>query len=225
DHLGADPPRGGPGGVQPRPEDAAEAAVDPHEGALVVVQVPDDGALVEHAGADDDVQLVVDEPRAAEGRAGDLDPAQRVEEEVRARLEQPDEVVVAEVQADLVGADGDDLQHVDLPARARRFERRKTRRGDRSVGNPAGAGGSRGRAPWAGGARGPRLARPVPNGAAARPRGLGSASSPKLLGARRTSPAIPRRFARRRRCGSRRKTSSGYRFFNRIWGRSRTCNN
>ena len=71
--------RAGPVRVQARRQDVAETAFDPHEGALVVLQVDDFGAAGERTALDDHVELLVGEPRGALRRDVDADLAERIE--------------------------------------------------------------------------------------------------------------------------------------------------
>ena len=66
----------------------AESAIDPDQGTLVVLQVEDHGALDERTRLDDQVELVVDQPRRALRHNIDAHPAQRVKEPVPAGVKQ-----------------------------------------------------------------------------------------------------------------------------------------
>ena len=105
DHLDPHVLQARPVGVQARRQDVAEAAVDPDQGPLVVLQVHDLGAVRERT----DLTITSSFSCTSHGVAlrDDLDPdlAQRVEEPVPARAEQAPELAVAEVQAHLVAAD------------------------------------------------------------------------------------------------------------------------
>jgi hypothetical protein len=109
-----------PVGVQARRQHVAEPTVDPDQGALVVLQVENLGPVAQGAGLDDDVELVVYQPRGALRRDLDLDAAERVEEPVPPRLEQTAELAVAEVQADLVAANLDVVQNHWAPPLCRK---------------------------------------------------------------------------------------------------------
>ena len=93
-----------PVGVQARRQDVAEAAVDPHESALVVLQVDDFGAARKRTALDDHVELLVGKPRLSLRNNIDLHLAERVEEPVPTRGQQALELAVAEVQTDFVAA-------------------------------------------------------------------------------------------------------------------------
>ena len=73
-----------PVGVQARRQDVAEAAVDPDQGPLVVLQVEHHGAVLERTRLDDHVELLVHQPRRALRDDLDADLAERVEEPVAA---------------------------------------------------------------------------------------------------------------------------------------------
>src|SRR5207249_4444839 len=78
--------------------------LDPHQGPLVVLEIEHDGAVLESTRLDDQVELLVDQPRVAQRDHIDLDLAKRVEEAVPAAAEQALELAVAEVQTGLVAA-------------------------------------------------------------------------------------------------------------------------
>ena len=117
-----------PVGVQARRQHVAEPAVDPDQGALVVLEVEHLGPVVQHARLHDDVELLVDQPRRALRHDIDAHAAQRVEEPVPARLEQTAELAVVEVQADFVLVNLDELDdHVAPPLAAESSPTRRHR--------------------------------------------------------------------------------------------------
>src|SRR5262249_55676702 len=97
-----------------RRQHVAEATIDPDEGALVVLEIEHAGALGEDARLDDDVELLVHEPRRAQAHDIDAHAPQRIEEPVPAGVEQTTKLAVAEVQADLVAMDLDDLEELQV---------------------------------------------------------------------------------------------------------------
>ncbi len=105
DHLDPNLARVDPVRVLARRQDPREPAVDPDKRALVVLKIKHVGVALQLAGLDDQVELLVLEERGAPGDDLDRDPAQRVEEPVRAGAEQPAELAVAEVEAHLEAAD------------------------------------------------------------------------------------------------------------------------
>jgi hypothetical protein len=82
----------------------AEAAFDPDQSALVVLQVDDLGQGCQRAALDEDVQLVVHQPGLALRNHVDVDLVQRIEEAVLPLGQNPLEFTVAEVQTELVAA-------------------------------------------------------------------------------------------------------------------------
>ena len=115
DHLDGHLAERGPVGVQARRQHVAEAAVDPDQRPLVVLQVEHDGAVLQRARAHDHVELLVGQPRRALRNDLDLDLAERVEEPVATGAEQALELAVAEVEAHFVAANLDSLQHRSTP--------------------------------------------------------------------------------------------------------------
>jgi hypothetical protein len=88
----------------------AEAAVDPDQTTLVVLQVQGNGAARQRTRLDDHVELLVDQPRRALRHNLDPSLAQKVEQPVRTGCEQALELAVAEDQARLVAANLDVLE-------------------------------------------------------------------------------------------------------------------
>src|SRR5262249_29264756 len=88
----------------------AEAAVNPDQGALVVLQIDHLGAAGQHSRADNQVELVMHQPGVALRDQLDTEPAQRVEEPVTTRRQQTLEFAVAETETQLVAVNQDTLQ-------------------------------------------------------------------------------------------------------------------
>src|SRR4051812_39697445 len=88
----------------------AEAAVDPDQPTLVVLQVQGNGAARQRTRLDDHVELLVDQPRRA--LRDDLNPslAEQVHEPVRTSSHEAPEFAVAEDQAHLVATNLDVLE-------------------------------------------------------------------------------------------------------------------
>src|SRR5690606_28802196 len=66
----------GPVGVEPRPEDPGEAAIDPDQRPAVVLEVDHLGERLQGARLDDQVEPVADEPGGPHRGNLDLDPAE-----------------------------------------------------------------------------------------------------------------------------------------------------
>jgi hypothetical protein len=113
-HLHLHRPVRGPVSVLAGGEDLGETAVDPHQTALVVLQVEHEGPAVEYARAGDHIELLVRQPRLTERDHIDAHLAERVAEPVAALAQQSAELAVAEVQAGLERADFQGAKHGDL---------------------------------------------------------------------------------------------------------------
>ena len=98
----------------------AEPAVDPHQGPLVVLEVEHLGAVDQRARLDDDVELVVGEPRGALRDDVHAHAEERVEEPVTGRFKQLAELPVAEVQTQFILANLDELDDHGPPRAHRR---------------------------------------------------------------------------------------------------------
>jgi len=93
-----------PAGKEARAEDRAEAAVDPDQAALVVLQVQHLRAARQRARLDDRIELLVDQPRHAARNDIDAQLARQVPQPVNARGQEARELAVAEDETCLVGA-------------------------------------------------------------------------------------------------------------------------
>src|SRR5690242_13280079 len=96
--------------MQARRQNVTEAAIDPNEGPLMVLEVKDQRAASERTRLDDHVQLLVDQPRRALRHNLDPSLAQDVEQPVRTGSQESLELAVAENQAHLVTANLDVLE-------------------------------------------------------------------------------------------------------------------
>lgn len=64
-HLDLHVAEAGPVDVQPWRQNVAEAAVDPHQAALVVLEIDHHGAVAQQVRLDEHVELIVHQPRIA----------------------------------------------------------------------------------------------------------------------------------------------------------------
>ena len=110
DHLNTHVLEASPVGVQTWRQDVAEATFDPDQRTLAVLQVNDLSQISECATLDDDVQLVVLDPRISLRDHVDADLPQRIEQPVPTCGQQSLEFTVAEVQTDFVAANSYSLE-------------------------------------------------------------------------------------------------------------------
>jgi hypothetical protein len=97
--------------VQTGLQDLRETAVDPHERALVVLEVENRRFVAERTNLAENVEVGVRNERLAHGEAIDAATQPRARHGVPARAEGPDELPVLEEEPALVGADLDDVEH------------------------------------------------------------------------------------------------------------------
>jgi hypothetical protein len=102
--------------AETRRQHVAESAVDPDQGALVVLKVEHHGPAVERTRLDDDIQLVVHQPRRTLRYEIDMGAMERhIQKHVPARFQQSAELAVAEVETNFVAVDLDELDHDEPP--------------------------------------------------------------------------------------------------------------
>ena len=94
EHLDPHVVEDGPQRVQARLQHRLDAAVHPHDGALVVLEVHDPGLVAQGAGLRDHVQVLVVEPDVAHGHDVHADLAQGIPDEVTARTQDALELAV-----------------------------------------------------------------------------------------------------------------------------------
>ena len=107
DHFDAHVAQAGPVGVQARRQHVREPAVHPDQAALVVLQVQHDSTLGQRTRLDDQVELLVHEPRIAPRHDLDTHLSERIEDPVLACAQQTLELFIAEQQTNFVAANLD----------------------------------------------------------------------------------------------------------------------
>src|SRR5258708_33988892 len=111
DDLHPDDALRSPERVQARSQDSRETAVDPDQGTLVVLEVDHHRLPGQLAGLDDDVELLVHEPRVTRRHDLQSQLEQRIEVPVHTRTQHSHKVAVTEEQTPLVRLDFHSLDH------------------------------------------------------------------------------------------------------------------